>query len=252
MRKYITVIIAFFLVFALHKAEATIPEHIVVAKSDKDDITIYAKKMDGLYQDFLIEFKGEIYSRPFWMNVTNPTYAPQIYYENINNDAKKELVIILTKGYGTGVLDQEVRVFHENNHRFSEVLVYKPMDIVSKNIKASLTPSKAEINIGKKQYVINVKELKLPPKTIFNDIYFGSIIKYEVKNNKLIAILYPLVSPGVFVGRIIITYEYLDKMYRARSIEFRMADNTGLSGKGLLTTHRNLLDLFQIDWAKRH
>ena len=69
------------------------------------------------------------------MNVTNPSYAPQIFYENINNDEKKELIIILTKGYGTGVLDQEVKVFHEDNHRFSEELVYKPMDIVSKNIQ---------------------------------------------------------------------------------------------------------------------
>lgn len=183
MKRYIIFIIALLLVIAFNKAGATVPEHIVVAKFDKDNITIYAKKMDGLYQDFKIDFKGEVYSRPFWMNVTNPTYAPQVYYEDINKDEKKELIIILTKGYGTGLLDQEVNVFHIDNNQFGEVLVDNPMAIVNKNIKASLTPSKAEINIGKKHYVINVKELKLLPETIINEISFAGIIKYEVKNH---------------------------------------------------------------------
>lgn len=221
MKRYIIFIIAFFLVIAPNNAGATLPEHIVVAKSEKDNITIYAKKMDGLYQDFKIDFKGRVYSRPFWMNVTNPTYAPQVYCEDINKDEKKELIIILTKGYGTGALDQEVNVFNIDNNRFGEVLVDHPMAIVNKNIKSSLTPSKAEITIGKKYYVINVKELKLLPETIFNEINFGSIIKYEVKNNKLIATLHPQFSPGAFVGSVIITYEYRDKMYQAKSVNFK-------------------------------
>ncbi|WP_253724439.1 hypothetical protein [Sporosarcina sp. HYO08] len=177
MKKYVIFIITSFLVIALIKAKATIPEHIVVATADKDHITIYAKKTDSHYQDFKIDLNGRVYSRPYWMNVTNRAYAPQVYYEDINKDERKELIIILTKGYGTGVLDQEVHVFHIDHNRFEEVLVDQPMAIVNKNIKSSLTRSKAKIIIGKKNYVINVKELKLLPETIFNEIYFGSIIK---------------------------------------------------------------------------
>ena len=224
MKRSIIFIITFILVIALNKAGATIPEHIVVAKSDKDNITIYAKKMDGLYQGFKIDFKGKVYSKPFWINVTNPTYAPQVYYEDINKDEKKELIIILTKGYGTGVLDQEVHVFHVDNNRFEEMLVDHPMAIVNKNMKGSLSPSKAEIIIGMKHHVINVRKLNLLPETIFNEINFGSIIKYEVKNNDLIAILHPQFSPGSFVGNISIIYEYRDKMYQAKSIEFQLED----------------------------
>ncbi|MDZ5472397.1 hypothetical protein SM124_11625 [Bacillus sp. 31A1R] len=224
MKILIVSILAILFVVAPNKAEATIPGYTVIAKSDKDNITIYAKKMDGLYYDFKIDFKGKVFSRPFWMNATNPTYAPEIYYEDINNDEKKELIIILTKDYGTGVLDQEVSVFHINHKRFGEVLVDHPMAIVNKNIKASLTPSKAEITIGKKQYLINVKELKLLPETVFDEINFESIIKYEVKNNKLTATLHPQFSPGAFVGSILITYEYRDKMYQAKSIEFQLKD----------------------------
>ncbi|OLS33445.1 hypothetical protein [Bacillus sp. MRMR6] len=222
MKRFIISIIAILFVIAPHKVGATIPGYTVIAKSDQDHITIYAKEMDGLYYDFKIDFKGSVFSRPYWMNATNPTYAPQIYYEDITEDEKKELIIILTKGYGTGALDQEVNVFHIDTNRFGEVLVDHPMRIVNQNIKSRLNPSKAEITIGKKRYVINVKELNLLPGTLFDEINFGSIIKYEVKNNKLFAILHPQFSPGAFVGSIIITYEYRDKMYQAKSIEFQL------------------------------
>ena len=59
---------------------------------------------------------------------------------------------------------------------------------------------------------------------MFNEIYFGSIIKYEIINHKLIATLHPQFSPGAFVGSVIITYEYRDKMYQAKSMEFQLAD----------------------------
>ncbi|MCH7323927.1 hypothetical protein LZ480_18820 [Solibacillus sp. MA9] len=222
MKKYIIFSFIFLLASSLYIAVAATPEQIIVAQLDKENITIYAKKKDGLFQDFKIDFKGKIYSRPFWINVTNPAYVPQVYYEDINKDGKNELIVILTKGYGTGVLDQEVNVFHIDTNHFEEVLVDHPMAIINKNVKANLTPSKAEIMIGKKRYVMNVKALKLLPETMFNEINFGSIINYEVENNQLIATLHPRLSPGAFVGSIIITYEYRNKMYQAKSIEFQL------------------------------
>lgn len=221
MRKFLVIALIVCLLINPYKTNAAGNGYEVVVKINNENITLYAKNKDEFYQDFKIDFKGTLYSRPFWINVTNPTYAPQIYYEDINKDQKKELIIILTKDYGTGVLEQEVNVFHIDSNRFGEVLVDNPMAIVNKNIRSSLSQSKAEITIGKKHYVINVKELELIPETIFDEINFGSIIKYEVKNNKLIATLHPQFSPGAFVGSVIITYEYRDKMYQAKSIDFQ-------------------------------
>jgi hypothetical protein len=193
----------------------------MVAKSGKDDISMYAKKIDDLYYDFKIDFNGRIASRPFWMNVTNPTYAPKIYYEDINKDEKKELTIILTKGYGTGVLDEEVYVFETDSNRFGEVLVDNPLAVVLKNAKTRLTPTEAKISIGDKQHVVDISPVGIKPENVFKDIYFGSIIKYEVENKHLIARLAAQVSPAHTIGEVIITYEYRDKMYQAKSVDFQ-------------------------------
>jgi hypothetical protein len=165
--------------------------------------------------------RGQVFSRPFWMNATNPTYAPQIYYEDINKDEKKELIIILTKGYGTGVLDQEVNVFHIEYNRFGEVLVDNPLAVVLKNAKTWLTPTEAKISIEDKHYVVDIRPVGIKPENVFKDIFFGGITKNVVENNHFIARLAAQASPAHSIGEVIITYEYRDKVYQAKSVNFQ-------------------------------
>ncbi|MBT2656710.1 hypothetical protein J7E81_15935 [Bacillus sp. ISL-18] len=223
MKRYVIFVMAFLLVIAPNNVRAVIPKYTVIAKSDKDNITIYARKMDGLYHDFKIDFKGETYFRPFWMNDTNPTYAPQIYYEDINKDEKKELVIILTKGYGTGLLDEEVYVYRYTNGLI-DVLVDNPLAIINKKVKTKLTTEKAEIRVGNKVHKVDITPLEIQPSNLFDDIAFVGIIKYEVKENQLIVRVSGQISPAGFIGDIVIVYEYRDKMFQAKSIEFQPAE----------------------------
>ena len=223
MKRYIIFIMAFLLVIVPNKAGATIPGNTVIAKSDKDNITVYAKKGGSLYRDFKIDFKGKVYSRPFWINDTNPSYAPQIYYEDINKDKKKELIIILTKGYGTGALEEEVYVYRDTNGLI-DVLVDNPIAIIYKNVKTKLSTQKAEVSVGNKVSIVDITPLKIRPSNLFEDIGFGSIIDYQVKDNQLIAKIPGQISPAGYIGEIVIVYEFLDKMYQAKSIEFQPAD----------------------------
>jgi hypothetical protein len=211
---------AFLFVIAPNKAGATIKGYDIVAKSSKENISLYAEKMDGLYQDFKIHFKGELYSRPFWMNVTNPSYAPQIYYEDINKDEKKELIIILNKGYGTGARDEEVYVYRYDGGLIG-VLVDNPLAIIAKNVRTTLTPKEAIVTIKDKHHRVDIGSVNIKPENVFDEVGFGSIVKYAVENNQLVARIAGQVSPPHYIGEIVIVYEYRDKMYQAKSIEFQ-------------------------------
>ena len=222
MIRYVIYIMVLLLVIAPNKAGATFEGYDMVSKSSKDNITMYAKKIDGLYYDFKIDFKGSIASRPFWLSVANnPSYAPQLIYKDINGDGNKELIIILNKGYGTGVLLEEVYVFDTDNNRFGEVLVDNPLAVVLKNTKTRLKSTEAKISIGDKHYVVDISPISIKPENVFKDIFFGGIIKYEVENNLLIARLAAQVSPTHSIGEVIITYEYRDKMYQSKSVDFQ-------------------------------
>lgn len=205
-----------------NNAEAAMDGYEMVAKSSKDNITLYAKKIDGLYYDFKIDFMGRIASKPFWLSAANnQTYAPQIIYEDIGRDENKELIIVLNKGYGTGVLVEDVYVIEANDIQFREVLVENPLVVVLKNTNTKLTPTEAKINMGDHHFVKDISSVDINPENIFKDIVFGSIIKYEVENSHLVARINAQVSPAYSFGEVVITYEYLDKMYQAQSIDFQ-------------------------------
>ncbi|HWL13902.1 MAG TPA: hypothetical protein VNQ57_12985 [Ureibacillus sp.] len=217
MKRYIILLLVFILFFVPKSVSATNEGYEMVTKLPKEDIILYAKKMNGLYQDFKIVFKGETYFRPFWINDTNPTYAPKLFYEDINKDGKKEIIITLTKGYGSGVLDEEVYVYRYTNGLI-DVIVDNPLAIIYKNVKTKLTTEKAEIILGDKVSIIDTKSIE--PSHLFEDIGFGSIIDYEVIKKNLMVRVSGQITPAMFVGDIIITYEYRDKMYQAKTIEF--------------------------------
>ncbi|WP_412964701.1 hypothetical protein [Metabacillus niabensis] len=184
---------------------------------------MYAKNMDGLFRDFKIDFKGKIFSRPFWISETNPTYAPQIVYEDINKDQNKEVIVILTKSYGAGVLWEDVYVFDKLNNSLNtnEVIVDNPLAIINKKVKTKLTAEKASIIIGDKKYTVDINPLEIKSKNLFDDISFGSIIDYEVSDKKLIVSIAGQISSASFVGNIVIVYDYRDKMYQEKLIEFQ-------------------------------
>lgn len=223
MKKYVILIIAILLVVTFNQTRAEIKGYKVIAKSEKDNITIFSKEWEGLYRDFKIDFKGSTYSRPYWMNATNPTYAPEIIYQDINNDKEKELIIILTKGYGTGVLDQDVYVYRTTNG-LNEVLVDHPMAIIFKHIKTKLSTKEAEVRIGDKVSKVDLSQFDVRPIILNKDVGFGSSIKYEVIDHQLTATISAQISPAGFIGEIVIVYEYRDNMYQAKSIEFKGSD----------------------------
>lgn len=238
MKKILILIIAISLFTVLSKAIATTNDYDEIAKSDKVGVTIYAKKMNGLYTDFIIDFQGRILSKPYWINTTSPTWSPEIIYEDISQDGKKELVIILTKDTGTGVLEREVHVFqiqHPKSDKTQSVIpvevpIDEPLAILLKHVKTELTPNKASVSIGDKKYTIDIKPSGIQPGHLFDEIYFGNLINFEIKDNQLIAKLGGQISPvGGYIGDIQITYKFKDKMYQAKSIEFIPINNVLLN-----------------------
>lgn len=229
MKKILILMIAISLSSVLSKAIAMTNDYEEVAKSDKVGVTIYAKKLNGLYTDFKIKFQGSIISKPYWINTTSPTWSPEIIYEDISQDGKKELVIILTKGIGTGVLEREVHIFQTQQRKSDktqslipvEVPVDEPLAILLKNVKTELISNKASVSIGDKKYTIDIKPLGIQPEHLLDEIYFGNLINFEIKNNQLIAKLGGQISSvGGYIGDIQITYKFKDKMYQVKSMEF--------------------------------
>lgn len=196
-----------------------------VAEIPEEKITLNASEAQGAYGTYLTNFKLYIdntrYTFPWWRNVTNQTYYPELSYTDLTNDKLKEVIIILTTGYGSDNVFQEAHVLNRYPDGLVEKLVDNPMAIINKNIKSGLTDSEATIYINNKLHKIDIKKFNLAPNHIYPEIAFGSVIEYKIINNKLNGIVSATISPlGGYLGNIVITYAFKDNMYQAEKISF--------------------------------
>jgi len=202
----------------------------VVGYLPEANITLYATQEGGNLIKFRLESNGNVLNFPDWKNVSNPAYNPKIYFNDINYDGSKELIIVLTNDYGTGVLEQNVHVLHKNKTNtgdtYKEILVDNPIAIIQKNVETTLNESEATITIGNEKTVIKIDKMGISPKQLFSEIFIGNLIEYNVLDDELTAIIGAQIAPvGGDIGSFFITYTFKDNMYQLKEMKFIPENN---------------------------
>jgi hypothetical protein len=181
---------------------------------------------EGTYtlENFKLIYNGGVQSFPSWKNEISPVFSPKLFYKDINQDGQKELIIVLTTYHGSDLHIQEVHVLHkiQNNksYKYTEIIVENPSDIFHENVKTTLTKSEAIIIIGDKKNIIKLKKFGVEPSHIYSSIDIENALSYEIKDNKLTAILGARIAPSVIVGNFLITYIFKNGRYQMSEIEF--------------------------------
>lgn len=177
------------------------------------------QEIDGMYDGFILEIKG---NRKYfdWKNVTNPTYAPQLFLNDINQDSEKELIVVLTTGTGTGFHTEDIHIITPEN--FTEIAVEAPADIVKQHINAKIESYGDDIAI---QIITGSEETTIHKEKgyaaiWFDNVVFGNSYCYEVIDHELVVSICAQVSPAYFIGEIKAAYVFDNGKYRAKRVEF--------------------------------
>lgn len=115
----------------------------IVASIPEANATLHAvKEKNGLYDGFILQINDnrEYFNRK---NVINPTYAPQLLFQDINRDGQNKLIVILTTGTGTGVHVNEAHVLDPKT--LAETEIENPIPIIRKAVKTKVTAAGVEI-----------------------------------------------------------------------------------------------------------
>ena len=189
------------------------PQSGVVATLKKAKATLYATKREGNLEKFRLEIDGGTRWFPYWRNSDAPAFGPRLFSEDINQDGKEELVVILTSGHGTGIMITEAHVLQKTNTSIGEVyeekLIDNPVAIINKNVKTKkISNNQIEITIGKNK-----------TKDTFYDYLKHEKIDFSVYKGNLVAYLSGHLSPPT-EGGILITYQFKDNMYQSKKIEY--------------------------------
>ncbi len=183
------------------------------------------EEINGMYNGFILEVQGK---RQYfdWKNSSNPTFAPELLFNDINQDGEKELIIILTTGTGTGVHTEDIHLLKPDT--FSEIDVEDPLDIIKQNVKTKIELNGDQVAI---KIVIADEETviyqdKEDAGLWFDNVGFENSFNYEVIDDKLMVNIRAQVSPGMFVGEIQAVYVLNEGNYMAETIKFEGLDNS--------------------------
>ena len=188
---------------------ASIPEEKIYVYGLNED------KTDGRYKNVILSINGinKVFN---WRTLVGlvgleEQYLPKLNLSDLNNDGKKELVIVLKEAGGTGISINTVHIINPEN--FTEYKVEDPLDIINKNISTKI--SSKEIEILKNGTI---------EKSFANDydiskVFFEDYINYAIlENNKLQAEVGIEFNQRGYLGSIIIEYSFNDGVFKADKI----------------------------------
>lgn len=175
--------------------------------SENGEVTLDPIKVIGSHEYQGVNVKIDGKKKEFsWSFIEEP----RVFYADVTTDGKKEAIIILNKGTGTGVSLEELHVL--NSKDLSEIKVQNYEEITADEIETSVTKKSGDtlaikIKVQGKEYEMSYDD----PDPGFNQdkLNFGGSIYFELKGNKNVLRLGASVGPSPhYVGDFYITYKF--------------------------------------------
>lgn len=232
MRKLFIGLFIMFLVCYTGKvsADQRVVTSYIISDVWYENIFLIADKVNSIAtKNFTVQVGGGVdsvggeltYNFPNW---SNSKFAPKLFYEDINSDGLKDVIVALISGAGSGISTKEIHVLnqvHDPYRRYQEVPVESINDAVQRLVKLEQKGNEITALIGKKKYVVDYT--KFGYQTPVNPPGVGAIENYEPYNGILYGTTNVFVTiPEALIGNIKVRYTWDGKMYRAELAVFEV------------------------------
>ncbi|WP_211269504.1 stalk domain-containing protein [Paenibacillus glacialis] len=186
------------------------PKEKVISQMDNIEIT-GKESEDGIYEH--LQLVTDQFSRKLdGYNVTNPTYAPEIMSVDLKGDGNKEIAVILTTGYGTGVYISELHLREGDSG--IEIPVEDALIAMKKQFTGTVTSKGIDMKVNGHHTLLTNDKLNTEREHWFEEPVIGNIIYYNIENNILKASAAVQISPGEFIGELEIIYTYKNGIFQ--------------------------------------
>ncbi|MDP5277241.1 hypothetical protein [Chengkuizengella axinellae] len=217
----------FIMILVFHTGKVYADERAVVGYIISDvwyhNIFLIADKKDSMaYHNFTVQIGDgggheQLYHFPSWYN---SKFSPRLYYEDINGDELKDIIVVLISGAGTGISTKEIHVLNQVRdpyRRYEEVAVESINDAVKRLVKMKREGNEITISIDEKKYIVEYSQYGYYPPIDTPGV--GSIEDYQPKDG----ILYGstiVTIPGAQIGNLKVKYSWDGRIYKAESVTF--------------------------------
>jgi hypothetical protein len=176
---------------------------------------------DGMISGITVSI-GDKKKSFLWETLDSESFMPKLFYADVDSDNNDELIIILCTGEGTGVLTEDIHVLKPDD--FSEITVENPLDTLKSRVHTQITEKDVQITIDQKSPIVfpesEVIDQIAMKNSWFENLVMGSIVDYEMDNNRITVRVGAQLSPAGFLGDFVLAFEYTDHELKVSDIVF--------------------------------
>lgn len=126
-------------------------EQILVVGDEEDDIFLYATPNpdEDLYTDFQVKIGQEVVKTHGWEVSMREERKPELYVMDLNKDGKKEVVVIITLGTGTWIVQKEAHILQlvdtPIGKAYEEMEIDDPVHTILRDFKITATDKTIQV-----------------------------------------------------------------------------------------------------------
>ncbi|WHY84036.1 hypothetical protein QNH39_15235 [Neobacillus novalis] len=202
-----------------------LPKQTLVVGNEKEGVYLYATpnpKAD-LYTNFRVKIGKKVVDTYGWEVQMREERQPELHVIDLNNDGKKEIVVILTLGTGTWVVQKEAHILQQvetsDGKAYEEMDIDNPVHTIERDFKISATAKTIQVK-GRKHLW---KAANPCGSTYFRNRFpLSQSVNWKVEGNNLVADVGLTITSNCVPGGFILKYKQRGEIYIAKQIDVNL------------------------------
>lgn len=208
----------------LHSNEILQDTENVSIAPENENIRLYPMQVEGsgyIYNGITLEVNGKEQHFPAW-KAEGGSYKPEVHELDLNGDGRKEILVLLTAGHGTGIYLGKAYIVDPDT--LTEMNMQPLDEVVQQHVasRVNVTPGKVDINVdidGKPAASTRLEE-ETEGVDYNKELEFGSVVYYSIDQDRLTVSASGAYSFGMYGGELRFRYELMEGQWKATGIDF--------------------------------
>jgi hypothetical protein len=200
------------------------PSEPLTVAPENDEVKLYTALKDGdTYKGFILEVNGTKHTFN-WEAPRLLSAPPEIHYADIDKDGVEEIVVILTRGIGTGIVQQEMHVVKPQ--QWKEVNIPSAEKAATALVTSTISKDKSDllVKIQVKGSTPSIVSLRLPDRAedgnFGQQAGIGAVTYYMVEEGMLKAETNVYIGFLESIGTLTLVYKAGSEGMEPESIRF--------------------------------
>jgi hypothetical protein len=207
-------------------AEASLEgNQTLVVGNEKEGVFLYAtpNEAEGIFTDFTVKIGGELAETYGWEVEMREERLPELHVVDLNNDGEKEVVVILTIGTGTWVVQKEAHIIQkveiQNGHAYEEMDIDNPVHTIERDFEITATDKTIKVDGRAHSW----KGKNPCGKTLYRHRFpLSQSVNWKVDGNQLVSKVGLTVTYNCVPASFTLQYKQQGEIYIAKQIKVNL------------------------------